>query len=126
MSFNPFDEAWELVKAPLDYDSIKDVSIPGKGKRSMAYFDDPTTGKRYPMVNYGGSNIIVYDPNFANPSGEVDLNTYFDPWEANNINEMAVGEADYALRVNRMSWALMKNIKEEELQLLCMIFLLKA
>jgi len=96
-----FDRAWELVKAPLDYDSIKDISIPGKGKRSMAYFDDPTTGKRYPMVNYGGSNIIVYDPNFANPHDEVDLNTYFDPWVANIFDDMTVGEAEYRPHINR-------------------------
>ncbi len=90
-----FDRAWDLVKAPLDYDSIKDVSIPGKGKRSMAYFDDPITGKRYPMVNFGGSQIMVYDPEYFGD----DANG-FNPWDP-NATAYNIGDADYELAVNR-------------------------
>lgn len=90
-----FDAAWDLVKAPLDYDSIKDVSIPGKGKRSMAYFDDPITGKRYPMVNFGGSQIMVYDPEYFGD----DANG-FNPWDP-NATAYNIGDADYELAVNR-------------------------
>ena len=49
VKLNAFDTAWDLLKAPLDMDSIKEV--PNEwGKRFTADFVDPETDIRYPMT----------------------------------------------------------------------------
>jgi len=50
-----FDEAWNLMKAPLDMDSIKRIPNEWGDDRATADFVDPKTGIRYPMTYTAGA-----------------------------------------------------------------------
>lgn len=58
-----FNTAWDLMKAPLDVDSIDYDPTHADPTKPIAYFDDPISGERVPMFSrkFGNQYIRIGD-----------------------------------------------------------------
>lgn len=79
-----FETAWELMKAPLDVDSIDYDPAHTDPTKPIAYFDDPKSGERLPMFSRKFGNQYIRIGDRDNPRATAKLDT----------GGVAIGERD--------------------------------
>ena len=121
LRMEPFEQAWALLKAPLDFDSIEETRTPEGAPLTTAdfYHPDPEVDRKIKLAIYGGSDMRAYPAeHFGDEHERVARARYHSPtsndgfslpWQAENIEvepeaqRMGLGSAMHDLMAHQLA-----------------------
>mgnify|MGYP003109213849 CR=1 FL=1 len=117
-----FDQAWALLKAPIDWDSYQE-DMDGVNNRvvNVDYVNPKEGGKRFPMTAWDYNNPFSpgIDASVNNPEGENVADAYLryegDDSSRVTVDRMRVNEANRRQGINTAMHQLMERLLQEKM-----------
>tara|TARA_R100000005_G_C4976719_1_gene187848 strand:- start:298 stop:735 length:438 start_codon:yes stop_codon:yes gene_type:complete len=117
---NPFNQAWLLLKAPIDWDSYQERDDDDNNRIvNVDYVNPKEGGKRFPMTAWDYDDPISpgIDASVNNPEGENVADAYLryeDDGSRVAVNRARVNEANRRQGINTAMYQLMERLLQEK------------
>lgn len=118
---SPFDQAWLLLKAPIDWDSYQERDDDVNNRIvNVDYVNPKEGGKRFPMTawDYNDPFSPGVDASVNNPEGENVADAYLryegDDGSRVAVNRARVNEANRRQGINTAMYQLMERLLQEK------------
>ena len=117
---NPFNQAWLLLKAPIDWDSYQERDDDDNNRIvNVDYVNPKEGGKRFPMTAWDYDDPISpgIDASVNNPEGENVEDAYLryeDDGSRVAVNRARVNEANRRQGINTAMYQLMERLLQEK------------